>query len=55
MNNPEKYLERRLRRLQFLSEILASKGFSQMADEVRSLTTMTEVNAFYDSLRAWLF
>lgn len=55
MKDNSKQLERRLRRLDFLAELFAMKGFSQISDEIRSLRTETEVRAFYDALKGWLF
>ena len=46
---------RLLKRLKFFSDVLDTKGFPILAEEIRNIQTETELRQFYDALKIWLF
>lgn len=55
MKQPSNWLERRLKRIDFLAELLESHGFTNIANELRALRTEAEVKNLYDAFKGWMF
>lgn len=51
----ETYIKRKLKRLDYLAQLLYQRGFEQMGDEVASIQKIDEIEAFYTAIQKWLF